>query len=80
MRAAAGVGADQHRAPQVAGQLRDREPGRLDVVGGGVGARVAGPQHQGQRLPVPGFAVVGRGGHRVMAEGLLPGRGGLLLL
>jgi len=37
------------------------EPGRLDVVGRGVGAGVAGPQHEGQRLPVPGLAVISPG-------------------
>ena len=34
VRAAAEISADQHLAPQVPGQLR--EPGRLDVVSGGV--------------------------------------------
>ena len=80
MRAAAGIGADQDRAAQVPRELTDREPGRLDVVGRGVGAGVAGPQHEGQRLPVPGLAVISPGGHRVMAEGLLPGGSGLFLL
>jgi hypothetical protein len=36
MGAAAGVSADQHPPPQVAGQLRHAQPGGLDVVGGGV--------------------------------------------
>ena len=66
--------------PQVPGQLRQREPGRLDVVGGGVRPGAPRPQHDGQRLPVPVGAVVGEGGHRVEAERLLPGRRGLLLL
>ena len=63
--------ADQHLPPQVTGQLGEREPGGLDMVGGGVGAGVPGAQHDGQGLPVPVCAVVGPGGHRVEAEGLL---------
>ena len=74
MRAAAGIGADQDRAAQVPRELTDREPGRLDVVGRGVGAGVAGPQHEGQRLPVPAGAVVGEGSHGMKTERLLPGR------
>jgi hypothetical protein len=70
VRAAAGISADQHLAAQVPGQLRQREPGRLDMVSRGVRAGVAGPQHQGQRLPVAVCAVAGPGGHGVMAEGL----------
>ena len=72
--------ADQDPAPQVARQLGQRQPGRLDVVGGGVRPGVPGPQHDGQRLPVPAGAVVGEGGHGMEAEGLLPGRRRLLLL
>ena len=41
MGAAAGVGADQHPAAQAAGQLGERQPGHLDVVGGGIGPGVA---------------------------------------
>ena len=67
-------------AAQLARELREREPGRLDMVGGGVRPGVAGPEHEGQRLPVAVCAVVGPGGHGVMAEGLLPGRTGLFLL
>jgi hypothetical protein len=33
------------------GQLREREVKDLDVVGGGIGPGVAGPQHPGQCLP-----------------------------
>jgi hypothetical protein len=36
VRAATGVGADQHLPPLAAGQLRHAQPGGLDVVGGGV--------------------------------------------
>ena len=53
MGAAGGVGADQHPAAQVAGQLGEGEPGGLDVVRGGVGAGVAGSQRDGQRFPGP---------------------------
>ena len=82
MGAAAGVGADQclPSPPQAFWQLGQGELGGFDVVGGGVGARVAGPQQGGHRLPGPGLAVVDERDERVMAEGLLPGRGGVLLL
>ena len=80
MGAAAGVGADQHLAPQVRRQLGQRQPRRLDVVGGGVRPGVPGPQHDGQRLAGPAGAVVGERGQRVEPERLLPGRRGLLLL
>jgi hypothetical protein len=36
MRAAAGIGADQHLPPCLAGHLGQCEPGGLDVVSGGV--------------------------------------------
>ena len=80
VRAAAGIGADQHPPPQLAGQLGQRQPGSLDVIGGGVGPGVARPQHDGQRFPGAFWTVVGEGGQRVEPEGLLPGRAGLLLL
>ena len=41
MRAAAGVGADQHPPPLAAGQLGQRQPGHLDVLGRGVRPGVA---------------------------------------
>jgi hypothetical protein len=78
--AAAGISADQHPAPQVAGQLRQREPGGLDVVAGGVGARVPRPQHDSQRLPGAFRAVISEDGQRVMAIGFLPRGHGLLFL
>ncbi len=78
--AAAAVGADQHPAPQVAGQLGHREPGRLDMVRGGIRPGVARPQHDGQRLSGPGGAMVGEHRQRVESERLLPGRGRLLLI
>ena len=80
VRAASGVGPDQCPAAQPPGQLRQREPGGLDVVGGGVRARVPGAQHDRERFPVPAVALIGPGGHGVEAEGLLPGGRGLLLL
>ena len=65
VRAAARIGADQDPPAQAAGQLRDREPGDLDVVGGGVrsGAPVAEQDREG--LAVPGRAVVGEAGQGV---------------
>lgn len=62
MRAAAGISADQDLAPQVPRKLGEREPGRLDVIGRGVRPGIPRPQHDGQRVPVPGRAVVGPGG------------------
>ncbi len=53
------------RRVQMPGELRDREPGRLDMVGGGVRADIACPQDDGQRFPVPVGVMVGEGGHRV---------------
>jgi hypothetical protein len=78
--AAAGVSADQDPPAQAAGQLREREPGDLDMVGGGVGPGASVPEHDRQRLAVPARAVVGEGGQGVEAERPLPGSGGLLLL
>ncbi len=37
MGAAAGIGADEHPAAQLPGQLGQRDPGRLNVLGRGVG-------------------------------------------
>jgi hypothetical protein len=53
VRPAAGVGADHDLAAQLTRNLRQREPGRLDMISRGVRAGVPGPEHQGQRLPVP---------------------------
>jgi hypothetical protein len=80
MGAAAGVGADQHPAALAAGQLGQRQPGRANMLSRGVGPGVAGPQHDGQRLPARRGAVVGECGQRVKPVGLLPRRRGLLLL
>jgi hypothetical protein len=57
------------RSPSAAGSAArcpwrragDREPGGLDVVGGGVRPGVPAAEHDGQRLPVPARAVVGPG-------------------
>src|SRR5262249_39972174 len=51
--AAAGIGANQYLTAQVPGQLRQPEPGHLDMVRGGIRSGVARPQHDGQRLPAP---------------------------
>lgn len=80
MRPAAGVSPDQHLLAQVPGQLGQREPGGLDVVGGGVRAGVPGSQGQGQRFPRSRRRRGRPRRHRVEAEGLLPGGRGLLLL
>jgi len=65
MGAAAGVGAEQHLLPLPGRELRQREPGRLDMVRGSVRARAGGPQQDGQGLPGPVRAVVGERGQRV---------------
>ena len=80
MGAAAGVGADQHLAAQVRGQLGQRELRGLDVVGCGIGPGIAGPQHHRQRLARALGAVVGEHRQRMEPEALLPGRRGLLFL
>ena len=49
-------------------------------VGGGVAARVPGPQQRGDRLSGPAVSVVDEPHQRVMAEGLLPGRLRVLLV
>jgi hypothetical protein len=51
VRAAAGVGADQHPPAQMLRELRDRQAGRLDMVGGDVRPGVPRSEHQGQRFP-----------------------------
>ena len=71
-----------HRArrPGVFGQRRQRHVQHGDVVGGGVGAGVAGAQQPGQRLPAGDVGTVQETQQRVEPEGLLPGRRGVLLL
>ena len=80
MGAAGRVSADQHPAAQAAGQLREPEPGRLDVIGGRVRAGVARPQQERQWLARAFGAVVSEDGQRVMAVGFLPRGRGLLFL
>jgi hypothetical protein len=53
MRAAAGISADQDLAPQVSGQLREREPGRLDVIGGGVRSALPARSTKANGSPFP---------------------------
>ena len=55
--AAGGVGADQRlpSPPQVFRRLGQGELGSGDVIGGGVGARIAGPQQSRHRLPGPAW-------------------------
>ena len=78
--AVAGIRADQHPAPHVAGQLRQGQPGGLDVIGCGVRAAVPGAQHDSQRLTRAFRAVISENGQRVMAVGFLPRGHGLLLV
>ncbi len=50
------------------------------MVGGGVGAGVARPQQPSQRFARRDIGAVQEAVERVEAEGVLPGRGGVLLL
>jgi hypothetical protein len=50
------------------------------VVGGGVAARVARPQQAGHRLSAAAASVIDEPHQRVVAEGLLPCRGRILLV
>jgi hypothetical protein len=59
------VGADQHAAAQLAGQLRQRELGHLDVLRRGVRPGVPRAQQDGQRLPARSGAVIGKRRQRV---------------
>ena len=80
--AAAGVGAYEGppSAPVLLRQLGQGQTSGGDVVGGGVATRVAGPQQAGDRLSGSFTAVVDEREQRVVAEGLLPGRGGVFFL
>ncbi|GAB2932375.1 hypothetical protein GCM10027028_34790 [Streptomyces sundarbansensis] len=80
--AAAGVSADQCRPsqPQSLGELGQGESGGFDVVRGGVGACVAGPQQRGTRFAEFGLAVVDERAEGVVTEGLPPGRGDVLFV
>jgi hypothetical protein len=80
--AASGVGTDQRltSAPVLLRQLGQGELGRFDVVGRGVAARAARPEQAGHRLPAATASVIDEAHQRMVSEGLLPGRGGVLLL
>ncbi len=83
VRGAGGVGAheDLGVAATRGRDLLERVQGDLDVIGGSVGAGVAGPQETGQRLRAEGIAgLVEVGEQRVEAEAALAGAGGSLLL
>jgi hypothetical protein len=80
MGTATGVRADQHPAMQPPGQLGQRQPGHLDVLGCGVDPGVPGPQHDGQCSPARSSDVVSERGQRVEPERLLPRRRSLLFL
>ena len=74
---AAGVGPhEQPRPDRVFWQLCEREVEQLDVVGGGVGARVARTQHTGERL-LAGRLIAEQ---RMEAEAVLVVTGRLLLV
>jgi hypothetical protein len=77
---AAGVRPGQHLAPGAGGELGQGQPHRLDVVGGGVRPGVPGPERDGQGLAGPGLAVVGEHREGMEPVGVLPGRGGALLV
>ena len=70
------VAGEQHPAAVPGGDLRDRGVHDGEVVGGGVTARVPGPQHHRERL----IGVVAPGRQRMMAPGALERAPGLLLV
>jgi hypothetical protein len=83
--AAGGVAANQHRTSRthprpVTGQLLQRVPGGRDVVGDGVGAGVARPEHDLQRLTSAGLAVIEERTQRVEAIAALVGGPGRFLV
>ncbi len=82
MGAAGGVGPDQRPppAPVALGQLGQGELDGGDVVGGRVRAGVPGAQEGGDGPAGAARPVVDEGRQRVMAVGLLPGRGRVLLV
>jgi hypothetical protein len=76
---ATGVGSDHDGlVARGAGQLRQRQVGDLDVVGGGVGADVAWPQDPGQRFP-GAVTPIQEGHQRVQTVPVLVGPGRALL-
>jgi hypothetical protein len=78
--ATAGIGADQHPAPQRPGQLRQRQPRHLDVLSRRVRPGAASTQHDGQRFAARPGAVIGERCQRMEPERLFPSRRGFLLL
>jgi hypothetical protein len=83
--AAGGVGADQHCPSRpspgpVGRELPQRGTGDCDVVGDGVGAGVARPQHDLQRLTAARLAMIEKRTQRVEAIAAFEGRSGLLLV
>ena len=78
------IGPDQHPFPGPRGgparQLLERLPQDGDVVGGGVGAGVPGPQQEGEGLPGPITAVIDEHAQGVEPVALLERRLGVLLV
>src|SRR5690606_14733418 len=77
-----GITADEGlpSAPVPLGQLGEGETGGGDVVGGGVRARVFGAEKSGDGFAGSARPVVDEPHQGVMAMGLLPGRGRVLLV
>lgn len=85
MRRAGGISADQHPPARsstgsVAGQLSEGLAGDRDVIGSGVGAGVAGAEHQVHGLTGAGRAVVDEGAQRVEAVAAFERRRGVLFV
>ena len=88
MGSAGGVGADQdlwcvrvlRPRTVVRWQRIERLAQHGDVIGGGVTAGVARPQQPGQGLPAGDVGAIQKHQQRVKAEGVLPGRGRVLLI
>ena len=64
----------------IVGEAGQRHVQHPDVIGGGVGAGVARTQQPRQRLPTGHVGTVQEAEQGMEPEGLLPGRGGVLLL
>lgn len=67
-------------APVLLGQLGQGQSRSLDVVRDGIGACIPGPQQAHHRFSGSAPSVVDEAHQRVVAVGLLPGRGGVLLV
>ena len=79
-RARPGTADRSRRGRACSGSAAKARSSTVDVVGGGVGARVPGPQQTGQRLPAGHLGTVQEAQQRVEPERLLPGRRSVLLL